>query len=185
MKANDFLTDGISLEFDSILLEDTDINDYVKQFVEVYDIDKHYLSSLTNIRKLSNPGLFESAEYSEILPFINLIGKLDTADKVKVGDQFAVLAFEIIFAWKDINVFGFTSPKQVADVKMNANGKINYILFTDGDRYPRLTPATYNGKPIIQTAYFKQRSSAETALTALMLTLPQDWDLDTNGLNKE
>jgi hypothetical protein len=166
------------LNFRTITLNKNQLSSYAKQFFEAYNIESPTLKFVSNLKRSDNPRLAESAEAQSIKPFIDSIQRADAVKKIKVGDQFAVLAFEINFAWREIQAFGFLEPKQVSEIKLHQDGTINYIKFTDGDRYPRLPPAEYNNKPIIQTAYFKDRNSAESALTMLMMTVPADWNID-------
>ena len=175
-------TESINTVFHTIELSENQIADYSQRFFESYDIDKPYIKFISNIKRLAK--INESKEHQQIESFIQLINSLDSLKKIKVGDLFSVLAFEIVFAWQEINVFGFTEPKEVAEIKLHKDNTIDYIKFTDGGRYPRLTPATYNKKPIVQTAYFDKQHKAEQALTNLLLKVPGEWEIDTSGINK-
>lgn len=171
------------LEFKTIDLESSDIEKYTKMYFDRYDIDKPHGKFITNIKSFSR--MTESKENKEIEQFIQHLKKIDSKKNIKVGDKFSVLEFEIIFAWKEINGRGFTSPKEVSDVKRHQDGTINYIKFTDGDRYPRLTPARYEGKPISYASYFDRKNEAEKALTSLILIVPDDWDLDVSDIKRD
>lgn len=176
------LGEGISLKFDNVELNEKQVTPYTKLYFEAHNIERPHGKFINNIRSLKKRKLTESAEHAEIQPFVELIKKLDTHGKVKIGDFFAVLSFEINFAWKEIDSHGFMSPKEITDIKMNENGNINYITFSDGDRYPRLPLASFNNKPITHPAYFNDEKSAKAALTMLRLQLPDEWDLDTSGI---
>jgi hypothetical protein len=176
-------TESIDAVFHTIELSENEISDYTQRFFESYDIDRPYIKFISNIKRLAKEQINESKEHEQIESFVQLINSLDSLKKIKVGDLFSVLAFEIVFAWQEINVFGFTEPKEVAEIKLHKDNTINYIKFTDGGRYPRLTPATYNKKPIVQTAYFDKQSKAEQALTNLLLKVPGEWKVDTSGIN--
>ena len=182
------LNEGIELKFHTIELAESQIKAYAKQYFECYNIELPHGKFINNVKRLGSKKLTESSEANEIAPFIQMINSVDTAKTIKVGDYFSVLAFEINFAWKEIGAFGFTDLKEVVDVKMHSNGTISYIKFADGDRYPRLTPATYQGKPIVQTAYFDRAGAAGAALTALALKVPNGWEFDAadveQGLNE-
>jgi hypothetical protein len=166
------------LNFKTKSLEGNQLSSYARQFFEAYNIESPILKFVANIKRFEHSRLAESAEAQSIKPFIDTVQRADAVKKIKVGDQFAVLAFEINFAWKEIQAFGFLEPKQVSEIKLHQDGTINFIKFTDGDRYPRLTPAEYNNKPIIQTAYFNDRNSAESALTMLLMLVPADWNIE-------
>lgn len=174
-----------ALQFHTVKLENVNVEKYAKHFFELYGIDKPYQKFITNIKSLGKSKVLESNEHSAIQPFIKAISEVDTTSSIQPGDMFAVLSFEINFAWKEINALGFTEPKEVAEVKMHSDGTINYIKFTDGDRYPRANPATYNNKPILQSAYFDNKADAESALSYLMLKVPSTWDIDTSELEKQ
>jgi hypothetical protein len=173
------VAEGAALKLHTIELTESQIPSYAKKYFECHNIERPHNKFTDNVRRLGSKKLNESAESQEIAPFVRMINSVDTVKTINVGDHFSVLAFEIVFAWKEINASGFTSPKEVVDIKMHSDGSINYIEFADGDRYPRLTPATYRGKPIIQTAYFSRPSAAESALTTLALTVPDGWELNT------
>lgn len=177
------LKEGVNLKFHTTKLMKEDIESYAKQHFEAYNIEAPFSKFVSNIRKFGSSKLTESSEMNSIKPFIDSIHQLDSKKNIKVGDAFAVLQFELNIGWKEIEISGFTSPKKVSDIKLHGNGSINYILFSDGDRYPRLTPATYEGKPILQTAYFGDKKSAESSLSMLLLKVPHDWDVDTDHVN--
>ena len=170
------------LVFNSVELSENQIKNYAKKYFEAYTIDRPFGKFVSNIKKFGSTKLNESKEMASIEPFIHGIHQVDSKRTVKAGDTFSVLSFDILFAWQEIEVSGFTTPKQVANVKMHSNGTINYVEFTDGDRFPRLTPATYSGKPVVQTAYFDDKNSAEQALTMLLLKVPNTWTVDTSGI---
>lgn len=173
------LAEGVELKFHTIKLAESQIKAYAKQYFECYNIELPHGKFINNVGRFGSKKLTESSEANEIAPFIQMINSVDSPKTIKVGDYFSVLAFEINFAWKEIYGSGFTTPKEVVDVKMHNNGTISYIKFADGDRYPRLTPATYQGKPIVQTAYFDRAGAASSALTALALKVPDGWDFNT------
>jgi hypothetical protein len=177
------LAEAVDLNFHTIELKENQIQNYAKQYFESYNIEKPHIKFISNIKRFTNPKLKESSEINDIKPFIDLVQNLNSNKQIKVGDKFAVLAFEVVYLYREINTLGFTTPKEVADIKLHSDGTINYIKFTDGDRYPRISPATYSGKPIIHPAYFDNRQSAESALTALALRVPEDWDLHIQDVN--
>lgn len=176
------VSDGINLKFKTIELAGAEIPKYAVQYFEAHNIDTHHQKFISNIRLLSNNKLDESVENVQIQPFIQTIAKVDSVDNIKIGDKFSVLAFEIRFAWKEIDAFGFIEPKEVTDINLHSDGTINYIKFSDGDRYPRVVSATHNNKPIVHTAYFNNRRAAEKALTFLTLKVPDSWDLDISNI---
>lgn len=175
---------GIALTFTTLALQENQINSYAKKYFESHNIQKPYQKFISNVKRLGTPKLIESKEAEEIHHFIQALANVDSKKKIKIGDTFAVLGFEIIFAWREVGVFGFTEPKQVADIKLHSDGTITYIKFTDGDRYPRLVKATHNNKPIIQAVYFDNKNSAEKALTYLRMITPDNWDIDFSRIDK-
>ena len=127
--------------------------------------------------------LRETAEHNDLKPFVDRLIQLDFPKKIKIGDKLSVLDFEIVFAWKEIDVRGFTSPKTITKIS-HSGGKINYVEFDDGDRYPRQTPATYSGRPMEYAIYFKKSDLAEQTLTMLALMLPRDWIMNTSEIER-
>jgi hypothetical protein len=185
MRSSEFIFENsIIIKFNTISLAETQLQNYAIKYFECYNIEQSHSKFISNVKRLASTKLTESEEYSEIQPFIDAIHRVDVSKKIKVGDMFAVLNFEINFAWKEIIGTGFITPKEVANIKLRGNGSINYIQFTDGDRYPRLNPATFNGKPIMQSAYFVNENDAEKALTMLSIAVPNEWTLDLDSIQK-
>jgi hypothetical protein len=188
-KTNETVKEGtlkeIALKFKTIELSNDNIVSYAKNYFESNNIEAPHQKFISNVKLLSNPKLIESTENAEIQEFSKALKRLDTKKKIKVGDKFAVLSFEIRFAWREIDVLGFTEPKEVADIKLHSDGTINYIKFTDGDRYPRLIQATRNNNPIVQAVYFDDKNKAEKALTYLTMIIPDNWEIDLHSLVRQ
>ncbi len=188
-KTNEMAEEGnlteIALKFKTIELSNDNIVSYAKNYFESNNIEAPHQKFISNIKLLNNAKLTESKENGEIQEFLKALARIDTKKKIKVGDKFAVLAFEIRFAWREIDALGFTEPKEVADINLHRDGTINYIKFTDGDRYPRLIQATRNNNPIIQAVYFDDKNKAEKALTYLTMIIPDNWEIDLNSLVRQ
>lgn len=163
------------LQFNSVELHESQIAQYVKHYYSAYSIDRASLKSISNFKK--NNRLIESSD-SELSTFISAIANTDTVKRIAVGDKFAVLAFEIFPAWKEIDVYGFAEPKEISRIVKHSDGRINFIEFTDGDRYPRITQATHNAKPFMQTAYFNSADAVKHALTAITLAKPESYSIN-------
>ena len=178
------INESVALKFHTIKLTSLkQINEYAIKFFEHNEINKHYHGFANNIKHFANRKIMESASPNEIAPFIKLINTVDTPGTIKVGDNFAVLSFEVMFASNQINASGFTTPKKVKDIKLASDGTINYIRFEDGQRFPRMTPAVYAGRPVDYSAYFDTAQTANTALTALTLAVPDGWDFNSDDIN--
>jgi hypothetical protein len=173
------MAESHDLDFKTTALLENQISSYVREFHQAYSRQEPFQKYISNIRRFSSRKLAESRELEEITPFIDAIHQQDTLKKIQVGDQFSVLAFEIIFAWREINVLGFLEPEQVSKIHLHPSGAINYIEFASGDRYPRIAPAEYSGKPTVYTAFFNSKSAAESALTFQMLKVPENWTVET------
>jgi hypothetical protein len=179
------LNNKIPLSFGTVALcNDQDIKKYVIEYCNINQVDLPYAKFKSNIKHIGRPNLVESKEFNEIKPFVDTLKFLDSLTNIKVGDKFAVISAEIFFAWKEILLSGFTEPKEVTKIKTNSDGSIAYIMFADGDRYPRQTPATYSGKPINIAAYFGSGNDAKRALTMLHLKVPNGWEVDSTDLTK-
>ena len=174
---------NVPLIFKTLNLKNSQIAEYTKKYFECHNIDQPHGKFISNIKRFSK--INESTETKDIAPFINMLQQVDSKKKIKIGDKFAVLEFEIIFAHKEITGRGFITPKEVEEIKLHNDGKINYIKFTDGDRYPRLTHAHYEGKPITYAAYFTNKDHAQQALSAIIMTIPDEWDLDISDIDRE
>lgn len=179
MRAKEFINNEYKLVFETTELEQSQILSYYKERQRLCDRspgDNMYFS----------PGIFssgirrsvtESVENNEVKPFIDRLLSYDTAKTIKVGDYFSALEVEIGFGWKEIDVTGFVEPKQVTKINLSIGGKIKNIEFSDGTVYPRQTPATYSGKPVVYGIYFNTVSEINSALTMLKLSTPNGWDL--------
>lgn len=179
------VNEAIQLKFHTTELLPDQYWNYVIAHFEQNNINRSHPSYITNLRtiKESRYKLTESQEFEDIQPFIRAINRIDSKKTIKVGDKFAVLNFEIIYYHKEIIVYGFTKPTTVAAVKLHADGTINKIRFEDGSVYPRQNKVTLNKRSIEQAAYFETEKEAEHALTMLRLSLPDEWDFDSSGLN--
>ena len=172
------------LHFETVDIKIDDVYAYLNERSKVYSdqitSDTYFPGRFINgVRHFVN----ETAEHVEIKPFIDKLQKLDYDKTIKVGDMFAVLQFDINFASKEIEAFGFVKPKEISDIKIAKNGKIQYITFVDGDKFPRQTPATYEGRPIGIAAYFDSNNAASKALTMLSLSVPDGWELYLSNLS--
>lgn len=172
----------IPLIFSSIQLSENQTNRYTSEFFDCHQIKKSPLLFKGDLRKLLRNRLVETIEFNEIQPFIRTINSLDFPKTIKTGQQFAVLEFSFSVTWREIEVLGFTVPKLITKIVLTKTGEINYIQFTDGDTYPRLSPVNFVHGSIVQAAYFKKQSDAEQALSLLSLTLPDNWTMDISHL---
>lgn len=165
------------LVFETQVVSPKDIRDYLVTRA-VINQDRisggYFQSKIANGFKIR---IHESVE-AEILPFIERIKASDYVRKIKVGDMFSVLEFELVYSWKEIYVSGVIEPQKVADIKIHSSGKINYIQFENGDRYPRQTPAICNGKPVTYAIYYQSANQAQQDLSMLSLAVPDSWTLE-------
>jgi len=190
MRINDIISENhnvssAKLEFHTVDLKLNQIVEHLQKRMIVYEnfiTNDNYFSFrlYSGIRRYTK----ETTEQNEIKPFIDRINQLNYKGNISVGDQFSVLNFDINFSSKEIDVFGFKEPKKVSDIVLAKDGKINYIKFTDGDRYPRITPATYSGKPVVYAAYFTSSNDASKALSMINLSVPTGWELYLNNLSE-
>lgn len=163
------------LRFNTVELTESNVANYVQHYYRAYNIDRAPQQSISNFKK--NNRLNESSD-SELDEFISAIKSTDTVKRVAVGDKFAVLAFEINPSWKEIEVYGFAEPKEITRIVKHSDGRINFIEFADGDRYPRITQATHNSKPFMQTAYFNSADETERALSSILLVKPESYSIN-------
>lgn len=179
-------TKSHKLNFKKVTISESEIYLYFKKKYELYESDKFPQRMVSGIKRLKTH-VRENKEAAQIAPFIQ---KLQTAGlgpdaDIKVGDELAVLDFEINFPYQSVIVRGSTTPLTITNISLNADGTINYVKFSNGDRYPRLTPAVYSEKPVDYAVYAADKSSAEKILTMLTLSVPQDWEFSTDELIDE
>ena len=183
LKARPIIED-ISLKFKTIVLSENQIYNYFKIRHKLYQFESLPQRIVSGIKRFSHPKIHESVEHNEIQPIIDLLQRVDLpkSTKIKVGDYFSVLEFEINFAWKEIDAFGFLKPKEITEINLTPSGQINYIGFLDGDRYPRLTPATFNNRPVTYASYFRNKKLADRALIMISLSIPTGWNYNSSSV---
>ena len=178
---------AIPLKFNTTVLESySDIRDYAIDFFNAYGIEKHHVLFRLNLKEMlfKKNILIETTDFNEIQQFEQTISKLSSKDTVKVGDMFAVLDFDIKYMYNKIEVVGFTTPKKIIKIKTTSDGNIEYVMFSDNDRYPRVSHKSgKDGTGMNHPAYFNTKDEAEKALTYLKMLLPESWEMDTSALN--
>jgi hypothetical protein len=177
-ESNEAVKTGFPLKFNTTTITADKIYEYYKLKYKNYQSESFPQRMVSGLKKLN-----ESEEHLTIKPYIDRLLQLDFPKSVKVGDSLAVLDFEINFAWKEIAVRGFIKPKTITRIS-HSGGKINYVEFEDGDRYPRQTPAVYSGRPAEYSVYFKKQNQAEQALTIMTLAVPDGWNLDISEIDR-
>lgn len=189
MRAREFINNEVNLVFHIESAKNTQLKEYFIARSKIYNFNENQYTyfpskAANNFRGPSRINLSETQEYQEIESFIQSILQLDYKNKIKKGDTFSVLSFEIMFAYREILLSGFTRPKTVVDIKLKPDNTINYILFDDGDRYPRQSPIVDDqNKPVSYSAYFKDAGEATQALTMLSLQVPNNWELIKDGMD--
>jgi hypothetical protein len=181
-RVHEFINESVPLKFHTIELQEDQIKDYVIRYIEENKIDTYTSRFIINIMRSTDKRLYETTEFQDIQTFVTAINRIDSKKKIKVGDKFSVLFFDIITLWKEIHALGFIKPKEVTEIQLHKDGSINFIRFSDGSRYPRLNMAVYDGKQIEQSAYFVNDNGASEALTMLILALPDGWVMHTNNI---
>lgn len=174
MRAYEIIREEIALNFESVDIELGQIHRYLIERSRLHSdiITGPYFQS-----KIANGFRRIDESESSIKSFIDAIQSTDYAKKIRIGDLFTVINFELNYGFKEIYVDGFLNPKEVASVKRNNDGSVVYIEFTDGDRYPRQTPAVYSGRPVVYSIYFKSQHKAKEALTYSLMVVPNDWNV--------
>ncbi|CAB4852717.1 MAG: hypothetical protein F2772_11245 [Actinobacteria bacterium] len=175
-------TKGNTLSFSTRGISEGQIYSYFKKKYSLYESEKFPQRMVSSIKHLD-----ETDNHNEISQFIHRVETFNHSGKVKVGDFFAVLDFEVNFAWKEIEGRGFTKAKRISKISSTGD-KINYVEFEDGDRYPRLAKATYSAgdkqRPMEYAAYFTKTNNAEQALTMLALIVPESWEFNIGEIER-
>ena len=115
--------------------------------------------------------------------------KLDQRLKVKLSSGQEV---SVIQCWTHLydSVFelrGNLTPKEIANVDYDSNGKVKYIEFIDGTTFPDksfLDRGQGGSLDAIITTFYPSKQSAEQALTLLYLAVPNNWTLSKKNLNE-
>ena len=177
MRTQEFSRESVLIKFKTPALNEAQLKSYLIKLCNVYDTSAFSYKSMTGLTRFDRINESEYTEYNEIKPLIDAIPKLSTVTGISIGDNLSVLVLEIMFAYQEISVLANTVPKEVTDIKMFATGEINYILFTDGTRYPEISPATYGGKPVEHAMYFNTQDEANSALEFIILKMPSTWEI--------
>ena len=179
------VNESVPLRFDQVNLSKDQLSSYSIDLFEEYNINKHnqnYKSLLLHMHQNSKR-LVEATELSGIEHFVNTIDRLSSKKEIKIGDMFSVLSFIINPVWEHVEVIGFTKPKKVKEIKLNQDGSINYIIFDDLERYPRVPIAAVGKHPAQCPAYFNSEQEADHAVMVLKLVLPESWEMDMDSVN--
>lgn len=171
------------LIFKTVDIKEHQIYSYFKEKYKLYDSEKFPQRMISSTRKLKESHQ-SSSDIRHFIDKLNSTG-LNKNSEISVGDTLSVLDFEINFAWKEIYVRGFTTPRTIVKISKNNDGTINYIKFDNGDRFPQLTPVVYQGKPVDYAVYFNAETEAKKNLSMLALSVPQDWNFDISELQNE
>lgn len=161
-------------------LPTSQLAEYLTQWYDAYENKQAYYKITSTIRTL--PYLNSSDSYAEIGPLVDAIVKYNYPTDVTVGADFTVLIFDITYAYKEITALGFLTPKRVVEVRKHSDGTIDHVKFSDGDIYPRVPLSAFYGAQLFHTAYFSDKETAETALTQLLMMVPNGWDIDLTQL---
>lgn len=160
-------------------LSSAELKPYLIEFYNLYNIDRPLQwKAISGLKRFQRLNEAEYKDYQDIKPLINLLQNIGLPDshEIKVGDTLSLLTAEIIFVFNEIVLSGVLGPSTVEQIKLHKDGSINYILFSDGDRYPRMQHATYQGRPVMYPMYFKNSDDAEQALTMIQLKKPNNWE---------
>lgn len=185
MRAKESVVKEYALKFESV---DLSTEDEVRQHVMnkyfeftksnfVHTWPSYVTGKVKNVRFMS-----ESTEYNEIIPIIDNIQIMGESN-IKVGQLLSLMYLDVVFATRDIEVSGFTTPKKVTNINVSPNGLIKQIVFEDGTRWPQVKPATFKGKPLDYTIFFKEDEAA-TALTYLLTAKPNNWEINISDLKE-
>lgn len=184
MRANEFTTEEIALKFKTIALTEMQLKKYLTKLCNIYDIGNCSLSGMSSLTLFNRIDESEYIEYNEIKPLVDVIPNLSTVTEIKIGAFLSVLALEIRFTYQQIIILDDFEPKEITKIQKFANGEINYIRFADGTRYPKITPATYSGRPVVHAMYFNTENECATALNFIQLKLPSNWEITRERLTE-
>lgn len=179
------MDESVPLKFHTIQLSRENVTGYSIAVFESYGINKHnqtYKSLLYSMLH-NRSSLVESMEKSNIDHLISTIDRLNSKKEIKIGDMFSVLSFIINPVWEHVEVVGFTTPKEVKEINRHSDGTIDFVRFTDNDRYPRV-PVAAVGKHMAQyPVYFSSEQEANNALLMIKLILPDTWEMESDSVN--
>jgi hypothetical protein len=176
------VNESVQLKFRTIEINESQIKSYVSKYYDAYDIEKVFHKKVADVKRYSRINE-NTNSINKYIDYFQSLG-IPSTQEIKVGDYFSVLAFDFNFQYNEIEALGFQKPKKISDIKTHNDGTINYIRFEDGDRYPRITPATYSGKPVLYASYFTSEFELNKARSSLQLALPSDWTIDYSSFNE-
>jgi hypothetical protein len=154
--------------------------------VPISTYNRHYTVCSTILASCKKT-LNESKHISGGKEFVSLIKKLDQFDKldIKVGSKVAVINSQL--QGDSVELWGFTTPKTITKIYRDMSDQtIKQFEFNDdpNDVWPRTENAEYNGHFLMYSAFFKDKKSAEHAITLLTLQTLGDFIIRRRLLNE-
>ena len=103
--------------------------------------------------------------------FLTVLQKLDQFKhlNVKVGSKVSIINTQ--FHGDYVELWGFATPKTITNIFTEKDGSIRQFEFNDDpdDVWPRTENIDYHGHHLMYSAFFKDKTSADHALTLLLL----------------
>ena len=138
-----------------------------------YSVDS-YENIFIDENNLSESNNTFSQKKSEAREFSEKFKRLDQRNdvEIKIGNKVSVLSVSIVPGDKHsrIEISGFLTPKKIININTYQDGKIDFIEFADGSRFPETSEfTTIGGTNITNTIFFRDASSASKANTAIWM----------------
>ena len=138
-----------------------------------YSVDS-YENIFIDENNLSESNNTFSQKKSEAREFSEKFKRLDQRNdvEIKIGNKVSVLSVSIVPGDKHsrIEISGFLTPKKITNINTYQDGKIDFIEFADGSRFPETSEfTTIGGTNITNTIFFRDASSASKANTAIWM----------------
>jgi hypothetical protein len=129
----------------------------------------------------------ESSHIENGKKFINILKRLDQFSQLplKIGSSIAIINTQM--QGDSVELWGFTTPKTISKIYRDPSDKsIKQFEFNNNpdDVWPRTENAEYDGQFLMYSAFFRDKKSADHALTMLMLQGSGDLDIRNHVISE-
>ena len=133
----------------------------------------------------------ENKSMNDLDMFLGNLKNYDQRSQVQISVGKMVSILQIIPHISDnlVEISGFVDPKQIKEIFRDDQDKIKWLEFSDGSTYPdqHFIKAGKGGGELEGTAtlFYPSAQAAKSNLTALLLSVPQDWKSSTVNISEE
>ncbi|CAB4129801.1 hypothetical protein UFOVP116_120 [uncultured Caudovirales phage] len=108
--------------------------------------------------------------------FLTTFNDLDRRHSLKIAVGSKIAIINIVMSGNFVELFGFKTPKKITAIRRDVHDRIVQLEFNndESDVWPRSKLAAYNGKLLMNSAFFGSSNDVEQALMMLALSKPNE-----------